>query len=142
ESLPYEDQYLDLDPTYTDAFGLPLLRITFDFHENDRRLYRFMAQRTTEIMEAMGATRIDTTDELEGYSINDYQSTHCTGGAIMGDNPDTSVTNKYGQVWDTPNVFVTGAALYPQNAGMNPTGVLMALAYHTGDAIVDQYLND
>lgn len=60
----------------------------------------------------------------------------------MGDSPENSVTNKYGQVWDTPNVFVTGAALFPQNPGMNPTGTVLALAYHTGDAMVDQYIGN
>lgn len=142
ESLPYEDQFLDLDPNYTDAFGLPLLRITFDFHENDYRLYEHMAQRVTEIMEEMGPTSFDVTEELEPYNIHAYQSTHNTGGAIMGDDPANSVTNKYGQVWDAPNVFVTGAALYPQNPGMNPTGPLIALAYHTGEALVDSYLDN
>ena len=46
----------------------------------------------------------------------------------MGTDPGSSVTNTFGQVWDTPNVFVTGAALYPQNPGVNPTGTLCALA--------------
>jgi gluconate 2-dehydrogenase alpha chain len=50
------------------------------------------------------------------------------------------VTSKYEKVWDTPNVFVTGAALFPQNAGMNPTGTVLALAYLTGDGIINQYL--
>jgi gluconate 2-dehydrogenase alpha chain len=49
------------------------------------------------------------------------------------------VTNKFGQVWDTPNLFVTGAALFPQNPGANPTDTVAALAYLTGDAIRDQY---
>lgn len=142
ESLPYQDQFLDLDPTYTDAWGNPLLRITYDFHENDKRLYRFLAQRSREILEAMNASSITSTDELDPYNVYVYQSTHNTGGAIMGDSPDNSVTNKYGQVWDTPNVFVTGAALYPQNPGINPTMTLLALAYMTGDAMVDQYLDN
>jgi len=60
----------------------------------------------------------------------------------MGDDPNNSVTNKYGQVWDTPNVFVTGAALYPQNPGMNPTGPLIALAYFAGDGIREIYLRN
>ena len=142
ESLPYEDQFLDLDPVYKDAWGLPLLRITYDFHENDYRLYNYLAQRCIEIMEEMGPTRMTSTEELSPYVIHEYQTTHCTGGAIMGDDPSNSVTNKYGQVWDAPNVFVTGAALYPQNPGMNPTGTLLALAYHTGDALVDTYLDN
>ena len=57
----------------------------------------------------------------------------------MGDDPATSVTNSYGQIWDLPNLFVTGAALYPQNPGANPTNTLAALAYRTGDAIRDRF---
>jgi gluconate 2-dehydrogenase alpha chain len=87
----------------------------------------------------MGAAEMHTVKELDPYNIHTYQSTHPTGGAIMGTNPGNSVTNKYGQVWDTPNVFVTGAALYPQNAGVNPTGTLLALAYMAAEAVRDQY---
>ena len=141
ESLPYDDCFLDLDPTYRDAYGFPLLRITFDWHENDYNLVRYLSTKMREIMEAMGATRIRTQEELTPYSIGPYQSTHNTGGAIMGTDPGNSVVNKYSQVWDTPNVFVTGASNFPQNAGMNPTGTVCALAYHTADAIISKYLN-
>ena len=139
EIQAYDDQFLDLDPTYTDAWGKPLLRVTFDFHDNEKNMYQFLALRCEEILKEMGPTRMTTTDELDPYNIHEYQSTHCTGGAIMGSDPGNSVTNKYGQVWDTPNVFVTGAALYPQNPGANPTATLLALAYMTGDAIRDRW---
>ena len=139
ESLPYDDQFLDLDPIYRDAWGQPLLRLTYDFHDNDRALYRYLTAQGREIMRRMAPTRAAVTQDLKPYNIREYQSTHCTGGAIMGADPGTSVTNTYGQVWDTPNVFVTGAALYPQNPGYNPTGTLAALAYRTGDALRDRY---
>ncbi len=139
ESLPYEDQFLDLDPIYKDANGLPLLRLTFDWHDNDRNMYRFLAAKVDGIMKQMKPAEMHTTKELEPYNIHKYQSTHPTGGAIMGTDPGNSVTNKYGQVWDTPNVFVTGAALYPQNAGVNPTGTLLALVYMAGEALRDRY---
>jgi gluconate 2-dehydrogenase alpha chain len=142
ESLPYNDQFLDLDPTYKDSMGLPLLRVTFDFHENDYRLYRYLAKRCEEIMQAMNPTHINTTPELEPYNIYSYQSTHNTGGAIMGTDPGNSVTNKYGQVWDTPNVFVTGAALFPQNPGFNPTGTVIALAYLAADGLKRAYFRN
>ncbi|QPC81737.1 GMC family oxidoreductase [Phototrophicus methaneseepsis] len=142
ESLPYTDQFLDLDPTYTDNMGQPLLRLTYDFHDNDYKLYRYIAQRCKEIMDVMNPDHVVTTTELSPYNVHSYQSTHCTGGAIMGDSPENSVTNRYGQVWDTPNLFVTGAALYPQNPGMNPTGTLLALAYWQADAIKNQYLRE
>ncbi len=58
----------------------------------------------------------------------------------MGTDAGNSVTNKYGQVWDTPNVFVTGAAIYPQNPGVNPTGHILALTYMAAEAIRDKYV--
>jgi gluconate 2-dehydrogenase alpha chain len=138
ESPAYEFNRLDLDPTYTDFLGRPLLRITFDFTDNERRLYAFLAARSSEIMDALDPDRRQDNPELEPYNIHDYQSTHNQGGAIMGSSPDDSVTNHYGQVWDAPNVFVTGAALFPQNAGANPTATVTALMYHTLAAMKDQ----
>jgi gluconate 2-dehydrogenase alpha chain len=76
------------------------------------------------------------------YSVVPYQSTHNTGGAIMGSDPSQSVINKYGQTWDVSNVFVTGASSFPQNAGYNPTGTVGALAYHTADAVVNKYVKN
>jgi gluconate 2-dehydrogenase alpha chain len=69
-----------------------------------------------------------------------YQSTHNTGGAIMGADPKTSAINRYLQSWDVPNVFVIGASAFPQNAGYNPTGTVGALAFVAADAIINQYL--
>ena len=142
ESPAYRAHFYDLDPVYKDAYGQPLLRFTFDWTDNERNLYRFMRDRTAEILQEMGPSSTDTQDELPDYNIHTYKSTHMTGGAIMGSDPGDSVTNKYGQVWDTPNVFVTGAALYPQNPAANPTGTLAALAYMTGDAMVERYFRD
>ena len=139
ESMTYEDNFCDLDPRYTDAFGLPLLRITYDFKPNEFNMYRFLAQRCEEIMQAMEPDYLVSVPELEPYNIEEYQSTHNSGGAIMGTDPGNSVTNKYGQVWDTPNVFVTGAALFPQNPGANPTETLCALLYMTLDRMRRDY---
>jgi gluconate 2-dehydrogenase alpha chain len=58
----------------------------------------------------------------------------------MGSDPSTSVVNNYGQVWETPNVFVVGASNFPQNCGYNPTGTAGALAYHAADALVTKYV--
>jgi len=74
------------------------------------------------------------------YSVVPYQTTHNTGGAIMGTNPRESAVNRYGQSWDVSNVFVTGTALFPQNATYNPTITVGALAYWTADALRNQYL--
>jgi choline dehydrogenase-like flavoprotein len=74
------------------------------------------------------------------YSIVPYQTTHNTGGALMGTDPQTSVVNRYLQSWEVSNVFVQGACAYPQNPGYNPTGTVGALAYWSARAIRQQYL--
>ncbi len=138
--MGYRGCYLDLDPTYRDALGQPLLRMTFDFQENERKMGRYCIDRTEHAMRAMGANQVRRNEHTGPYSITPYQSTHNTGGAIMGDNPTTSVANKYCQSWDVPNVFLAGACLFPMNAGLNPTGTVGALAFWAADAIRERYL--
>lgn len=140
EVQAYADNFLDLDPNFRDRWGNPLLRLTFDWHDNERNVWRFVAKRAREIMVAMKPTKIASfTPELPAYNIEKYQSTHPCGGCTMGTDPSQSVTNSYGQVWDTPNVFVTGAALWPQNPGANPTGTIGAVTYRSAEAIRDRY---
>lgn len=140
ESLAYDDRFFDLDPNYTDDLGLPLLRITFDYKPNEQRIWAYVAERCEEIMRGMGPDRLYVEPEIPEFNIADYNSTHINGGAITGMAPDDSVANKYGQVWDCPNVFVTGAALFPQNAGHNPTDTVAAMAYLAAETIRDRYL--
>lgn len=136
-SMPWKQNYLDLDPTYTDEFGMPLLRITFDFTEQDRQLASFLAGKCEEIAKAMGANIVDVAGkELSPYDIMPYQSTHNTGGVIMGANPETSAINTYSQMWDTENVFVVGASAFPHNSGYNPTATVGALAYRAAEGIL------
>ena len=100
----------------------------------------FLTGRCEEIAKVLGPSKIDADRRVGRYSIVPYQSTHNTGGAVMGANPATSAVNKYLQSWDVPNVFVIGASAFPQNAGYNPTGTVGALAYWAADAIKNQYL--
>ncbi|MFD0618889.1 GMC family oxidoreductase [Paenibacillus sp. GCM10027629] len=140
-SLPWQHHYLDLDPTFKDAYGLPLMRITFDFEDQDREMIKFMASKTEEIMKEMNPTSIGVSNKLGPYNIVPYQSTHNTGGAIMGADPSTSVVNSYLQMWDAENVFVVGASAFPHNSGYNPTGTVGALAYRAVDGIA-KYLKN
>jgi gluconate 2-dehydrogenase alpha chain len=139
-SIASRNNYLDLDPTYKDAWGLPLLRMTFDFPENDIKMSAWLTERATEIGKAMGGKIVQGSPRKGPYNVTQYQTTHNTGGAIMGTNPATSVLNRYSQTWDVPNVFVIGASNFPQNASYNPTDTVGALAYMAADAIVKQYL--
>jgi gluconate 2-dehydrogenase alpha chain len=136
----YRGNYLDLDPTYTDAYGQPLMRMTMDWYKHEHKQSAFMVQKLQQIGKAMGAKQTDAAALPEHYDIVPYQSTHNVGGAIMGSDPSTSVVNKYCQTWDASNLFVMGASAFPQNAGYNPTGTVGALAYHTMDAVVKRYI--
>ena len=76
------------------------------------------------------------------FSIVPYQTTHNTGGAIMGESPKDSVVNQYLQSWDVSNVFSLGSGAFPQNAGYNPTGTVAALTYHAAHEITTRYLKN
>lgn len=138
----YRDAYLDLDPAYKDRFGRPLIRLTFDYHENEHKMSAFLTDRLAEIVQKMGPRQIVKAPRSGTYSMVPYQTTHTCGGAIMGSDPKTSALNTYLQSWDVPNLFVMGASAFPQNAGYNPTGTVAALAYRAADAIRTQYMKN
>ncbi|MGZ5179817.1 MAG: GMC family oxidoreductase [Ramlibacter sp.] len=139
-SLAVAQNYLDLDPTYKDAWGLPLLRMTFDFPENDLKMSAFLTDKALQIGRAMGGRQVSGSPRKGPYTVTQYQTTHNTGGTVMGADPSTSTVNRYLQSWDVPNVFVIGASNFPQNASYNPTGTVGALAYWAADAITGRYL--
>lgn len=140
--MSYRQSYLDLDPTYRDVYGNPLLRLTFDFHDNEHKMSRFLTDKAAQVARAMNPRSIKVKQREGHYSIVPYQTTHNTGGAIMGDDPKTSVVNRYLQCWDVPNLFVMGSSVFPQNPGYNPTGTVGALTYWAAHAIKTQYLKN
>ncbi|MBN3807841.1 GMC family oxidoreductase [Paraburkholderia sp. Ac-20347] len=140
-SYPHRDVFLDLDPTYRDRHGQPLLRVTFDWNENDKRSAKFMADKSEEIARAMNAETIERSEPTaQPYTPMTNLSSHTTGGACMGADPNTSAVNKFLQSWDVPNTFVCGASAFANNGGYNPTGTVAALTLHAAQAIRDQYL--
>ncbi|HEY7248340.1 MAG TPA: GMC family oxidoreductase [Xanthobacteraceae bacterium] len=138
----YRDNYIDLDPTYKDRFGRPLVRLTIDFHENELKMSAWLTDKYAEIVQRMGAKQVVKQPRKGPYNITEYQTSHLNGGAIMGENPGNSAINKYLQSWDVPNLFVQGATAFPQNAGYNPTGTVGGLAYWSAAAIRSQYLKN
>ncbi|OGA49582.1 MAG: GMC family oxidoreductase [Betaproteobacteria bacterium RIFCSPLOWO2_12_FULL_62_58] len=139
-SQSFRTHYLDLDPTYRDTNGLPLLRMTFDWSENEKRMSAWITNKAAEIAKAIGPSKMSVDPTAGHYSIVPYQSTHNIGGAVMGADPVTSVVNKYLQSWDVPNVFVVGGSAFPQNSANPPTGTIGALACWAADSIKDLYL--
>jgi gluconate 2-dehydrogenase alpha chain len=140
EHLAYRGNCMDLDPTYKDHLGDPLLRLTLDWRDNERKMADFGIARGVQLAQAMGATHVAPFPGLGHYDATRYQSTHVQGGTIMGNSPEHSVVNSYGQHWQLPNLFVLGASCFPQNASANPTPTVLALTYRTTDAVVERYL--
>ncbi|MDX2482559.1 MAG: GMC family oxidoreductase [Pseudodonghicola sp.] len=143
-NMSYRDCYLDLDPTYKDQHGRPLMRMTFNWKPNDIKMTQFMKGKVEEIAQSMNPDIMASGYKSDGaqYDTRPYQTTHNVGGAVMGTDPKTSVINRYLQSWDCHNVFVMGASAYPQNTQYNPTGPLGALAYWAVDAIRNDYLKN
>src|SRR6266446_854923 len=123
--------------------GLPLMRMTFDYKENEHKIGRHAAQVINDIAKSMNPTRLKpAVARTETWTVVPYQSTHNTGGTIMGTHPRTSALNKYLQSWDCHNLFSVGANVFPHNSVYNPTGPVGALAYWTADAIKNRYLKN
>ena len=115
--------------------------MSYNFHDNDYKLAEYMAGVIGRIARAMNPTVMSSPAARRGnYNVVPYQSTHNTGGTMMGAEPSTSVLNRYLQSWDADNLFVMGASVFPQNQSYNPTGFVGALAYWSANAITTRYL--
>jgi len=136
ENLPYADQTIDLDPDLRDAWGLPAPRMTYDWRRpNEQARIDFLFGKLEEIAHASGATKVWRAPTGVGAP-----GAHHEGGTRMGDDPKTSVVNRYGQSWDIPNLFIIGSSTFPtMGSGFNPTLTIQALAYMSADVIVNRY---
>jgi gluconate 2-dehydrogenase alpha chain len=143
-NMAYRGCYLDLDPTYKDAYGQPLLRMTLNWQENDLVMSEYVGAKLMEIGKAMGAKSMSGRLLKRGtaWDTRSYQSTHINGGTAMGSDPKTSVVNKYLQSWDVPNLFVLGANVFAHGIGYNPTGLVGGLAYWAASNLRSRYLQN
>ncbi|MFJ7917125.1 MULTISPECIES: GMC family oxidoreductase [unclassified Lysinibacillus] len=135
-SMPHKENYLSLDSTYKDAYGLPLVQLTYNFTDQDRALHKYISARAADIMKEMGAKIVVPNAEITDYNIVPYQTTHNTGGTVMSLKPEDGVVNNYLQHWNAENLFAVSAGNFAHNSGYNPTGTLGALAYRCAEGIV------
>ncbi len=129
--LPVETNTVDLDPDVKDAWGLPAMRITTTSHENDYKGMQFFIDRSVEILKAAGATQVwaDTINDSKGGA-------HARGTARMGNDPKSSVVNKYHRAHDVPNLFVIDGSSFVTGGRNHPTMTISALAYRCADHLV------
>ena len=134
--------WLDLDPTYRNAFGQPLMRMTFDYKENEQRMGAHAAKVINDLAKAMNPAHVNEASSRGSWTVVPYQSTHNTGGSIMGTTPRDSAVNRYLQSWQYHNLFTVGANVFPHNSSYNPTGPVGALTYWLVDALKNKYVKN
>jgi gluconate 2-dehydrogenase alpha chain len=132
DALTYEHNYLDLDPVGRDAIGLPVVRVTHDVHANERNGGEFLTHRLREWLHEAGAS------ETWG-SGHKIEGRHAAGGTRMGDDPATSVVDRYCFCHEVPNVGVLGASTFPTVGGHNPTLTVQAMAWWTAQHLLDSW---
>ncbi|MCH2083280.1 MAG: GMC family oxidoreductase [Saprospiraceae bacterium] len=141
ESIARYDNRCELDPNVVDQFGIPVLRFNYKWSDYERLQAKHMHDTFEELIHAMGGIPLgDKPGKNQDYGLlQPGQIIHEVGTTRMGDDPKTSVTNKYCQLHDADNVFVVDAGPFTSQADKNCTWTIMALAMRTSDYIVEQY---
>jgi choline dehydrogenase-like flavoprotein len=129
--LPLETNRVDLDPDVKDEWGLPALRITTTSHPDDFKNMEFFRQKSVEILQAAGATKV------WANPVNDSRGgAHNRGTCRMGNDPKTSVVNKFHRAHDVPNLFVVDGSNLVTGGRNHPTMTIEALAFRAAENIV------
>lgn len=132
QEMPTFDHRVQVDPVVKDHWGIPVARLPFSQrHPHTMEIADFIASKAAEWLQVAGAVetwQIPTSKRSGG-------SAHQAGTCRMGDDPTSSVTNKYGQVHDIDNLFIADGSLHVTNGGFNPALTIMALGYWVGDYI-------
>ena len=134
ETLPYHENKLSLDKTRKDKWGLNILAIDAQYKENEKKMRIDMKQDAMEMLEAAGVKNVRGRegDGTLGRGI------HEMGSARMGKDAKTSVLNKFNQVWDAPNVFVTDGSFMVSSSCVNPSLTYMAFTARAADHAVKE----
>ena len=121
---------MTLDPTLKDAWGIPSIRLTYKDHPDDLAIARFLQARAAEIMDAAGAKKIWKADVAERSG-----GVHLLGTCRMGNDPATSVVDKYHRTHDVPNLFLCDGSSFVTSGRGQPTMTIQALAFRAADHI-------
>ena len=129
-SLPQLSNSISLDPELKDSWGLPAMRVTFDFHHDDVKTIQWALTKQIEILEAAGAKKVWP----GGISLQDNMpSTHLMGTCRMGNDPKLSVVDRFNRAHDVPNLVIADGSSFVTAARQQPTATIQALAYRAAD---------
>ncbi len=140
ESIAMESNYCEIDPNKVDEFGIPVLRFNYQWSDHERLQAKHMQETFEELIHNMGGHVLgDIPGKDKDYGLlNPGEIIHEVGTTRMGNDPKTSVVNKYEQLHDADNVFIVDAGPFVSQADKNPTWTILALAWRTSDYIIDQ----
>jgi len=135
ECLARKENRVEIDRNRVDAWGVPVLKINAEWGDNEKKLWHDGREQGAEMLRAAGATNVQLTGQ---YSVPGF-CIHEVGTARMGNDPKTSVVNKYCQAHDVENIFVTDGAAWVSSGCQNPTLTMMAITVRACDYIVREY---
>ena len=127
EILPWDDNRVTISDE-KDQFGLPVARVSFSLHENDKKLIEFGKDKVVEVMFAAGAEEV----------VQEARYAHLVGGARMGRDPGSSVVDCFGRTHDIANLFICDGSVLPTQGSANPGLTIQALAARTADYLISQ----
>ncbi len=134
-TLPYETNYLDLDPVVKDPLGLPVTRITAHYRDNEKRIVQYSQAKMEQWYREAGA--IEIIKSGPGHTMT--ASTHAYGGTRMGHNSNTNVVDQWGFSHEVPNLGVLGASVMGTSGSRNPTLTVQALAWRSAEHLVNNW---
>ncbi|MEM9686968.1 MAG: GMC family oxidoreductase, partial [Bacteroidota bacterium] len=140
ESVPNKDNYCEIDPTTVDEFGIPTLRFHYKWSDFERKQAKHMQDTFEELIHNMGGIVLgDTPGKDQDYGLHTPgRIIHEVGTTRMGNNPKTSVVNKFEQMHEVDNVFIVDGGPFVSQADKNPTWTILALAWRASEYIIEQ----
>jgi choline dehydrogenase-like flavoprotein len=134
EMLPYEDNRVWLDKTKKDEWGIPILHTDIYWHENEDAMAKDAVVQMAEMLEKAGLKNVQSEDNHQAPG----KDIHEMGGCRMGNDPKTSMLNKWNQLHKVKNVFVTDGACMTSSACQNPSLTYMAITARAADYAVSE----
>lgn len=134
EVLPDHNNFVTIDKTVKDKWGLNVLKIDAELKDNEKKMRKDMQDDAIEMLTNAGVK------DVKGYDANGVlgRGIHEMGSARMGADAKTSVVNKHNQLWDAPNVFVTDGSFMTSAACVNPSLTYMAFTARAVDFAVSE----
>jgi choline dehydrogenase-like flavoprotein len=137
EMLPNPDCYMDIDPTVTDKWGIPVARFHWKWSEHELKQVAHGLKTAKEILTLLGA-EVGELPKPEQAILKGGQIIHEVGTTRMGASKTDSVTNQWGQSWDCPNLFVMDGGVFASNPHKNCTLTIMTLAMRNSSWLATQ----